>query len=136
MSEISVLLPDGSERRVADGTTGLELASSISRNLGKAAVAIEVDGRESDLSTSLHDGCRVRIVTSDSDEGRHVLRHSTAHVLAQAVTRLYPGAKYTIGPAIENGFYYDFSYKRPFTPEDLEAIEKKMAELARKDEPV
>ncbi|MEY2642310.1 MAG: threonyl-tRNA synthetase, partial [Actinomycetota bacterium] len=67
MSEISVLLPDGSERRVADGTTGLELASSISRNLGKAAVAIEVDGRESDLSTSLHDGCRVRIVTSDSD---------------------------------------------------------------------
>ena len=136
MSEISVLLPDGSERRVADGTTGLELASSISRNLGKAAVAIEVDGRESDLSTSLHDGCRVRIVTSDSDEGRHVLRHSTAHVLAQAVTRLYPGAKYTIGPAIENGFYYDFDLAgRTFSEEDLERVEAEMRAIISADQP-
>ncbi|NDF30794.1 MAG: threonine--tRNA ligase [Acidimicrobiia bacterium] len=136
MSEISVLLPDGSERRVADGTTGLALASSISRNLGKAAVAIEVDGRESDLSTKLHDGCRVRIVTSDSDEGRHVLRHSTAHVLAQAVTRLYPGAKYTIGPAIENGFYYDFDLAgRTFSEEDLERVEAEMRAIISADQP-
>ncbi|MFM8382169.1 MAG: TGS domain-containing protein, partial [Actinomycetota bacterium] len=108
MSEITVSLPDGSTRTLSSGSTVLDLAQGISRNLAKAAVAAEVDGFEVDLQVPLADGASVKILTADSEAGRHVLRHSTAHVLAQAVTQLYAGAKYTIGPAIENGFYYDF----------------------------
>ena len=104
MTAISVVLPDGSTRELDDGATAFDLASSIGSGLAKAAVAAVVDGSLVDLSTTLHDNALVSIITSTSDEGRHVLRHSTAHVLAQAVTRLFPGAKFSVGPAIENGF--------------------------------
>ena len=108
MSTITISLPDGSERTLPAPATPLDLAASIGSGLKKAAVAATVDGKETDLTTELADGNVVSIITSDTDEGRHVLRHSTSHVLAQAVTQLFPGAKFSIGPAIENGFYYDF----------------------------
>ena len=108
MSEISVLLPDGSARLLPAGSTIADLAASIGSRLAKAAIAGTVDGHEVDISTALADGAKVSVITADSDAGRHVLRHSTAHVLAQAVLQLFPGAHFTIGPAIEDGFYYDF----------------------------
>ena len=136
MSEIMVKLPDGSERALAAGSTVLDLATSISRGLAKSAVAAEVSGVQSDLGRILQSGESVRIVTSDTDAGRHVLRHSTAHVLAQAVTRLYPGAKYTIGPAIEHGFYYDFDLSgRTFTEDDLGRVEEEMRAIIKADQP-
>ncbi|MBU3688989.1 MAG: threonine--tRNA ligase [Acidimicrobiales bacterium mtb01] len=136
MAQISVVLPDGARREVESGTTASGLAQSISRNLAKAAVAAEINGRLGDLSESLNDGDAVAIVTADSESGRHVLRHSTAHVMAQAVLALYPGAKYTIGPAIENGFYYDFDLGgRAFTEADLESVEAKMRDIVKADQP-
>ena len=136
MAEISVSLPDGSSRSLPVGSTTADLASSIGRGLAKAAVAAVVNDRETDLTAPLSDGDTVRIVTVDSDEGRHVLRHSTAHVLAQAVTQLFPGAKYTIGPAIDNGFYYDFDLDgRTFTESDLEAVDRRMREIIAADQP-
>ena len=136
MTQVSVVLPDDSRRDLDEGSTVADLAQSISRGLAKAAVAAEINGAPTDLSTPVHDGDRVRIVTADSDEGRHVLRHSTAHVMAQAVTDLYPGAKYTIGPAIENGFYYDFDLGgRAFTEDDLQRVEDRMREIVRADQP-
>jgi len=136
MSDISVLLPDGSTRELPTGSDAAALATRISRGLSKSAVAAEVNGRLVDLRARLDDGDRVRIVTSDSDEGRHVLRHSTAHVLAQAVVALYPGAKYTIGPAIENGFYYDFDLEgRVFSEGDLERVEAEMRRIVAADQP-
>ena len=98
MSNITVSLPDGSERELPDGATALDLARSIGSRLAKAAVAATVDGKETDLTAGLPDGSVVAIITEDTPEGRHVLRHSTSHVMAQAVTRLFPGAKYAIGP--------------------------------------
>jgi threonyl-tRNA synthetase len=100
---ISVRLPDGSKRELAEGTTAADLALVIGPRLAKAAVVATIDGHEADLSTPLADGDEVAIITGDTDAGREVLRHSTAHVLAQAVLRLWPGAKYAIGPVIENG---------------------------------
>ncbi|MEY3493229.1 MAG: threonyl-tRNA synthetase [Actinomycetota bacterium] len=136
MAQISVVLPDGARREVESGSTASSLAQSISRNLAKAAVAVEINGRLGDLSESLHDGDSVAIITADSESGRHVLRHSTAHVMAQAVLALYPGAKYTIGPAIENGFYYDFDLGgRAFTEADLESVEAKMRDIVKADQP-
>src|SRR4051794_36248143 len=125
MADITISLPDGSARSLPEGSTGADLAASIARGLAKAAVAVTVDGHQADLGAPLPDGATVAIIRSDSDEGRHVLRHSTAHVLAQAVTQLFPGAKYTIGPAIEDGFYYDFDLPdgRTFSADDLAAIE-------------
>ena len=107
-STITVRLPDDSTRELPIGSTGLDLAMSIGKRLGQAAVATVVNGVETDLGVSLVDGAKVSIITADSDAGRHVLRHSTAHVLAQAVVQLFKGAKFSIGPAIEDGFYYDF----------------------------
>jgi len=136
VSEITVSLPDGSTRTLSSGSTVLDLAQGISRNLAKAAVAAEVNGFEVDLQVPLADGASVRILTADSEAGRHVLRHSTAHVLAQAVTQLFPGAKYTIGPAIENGFYYDFDLGgRTFTEADLERVDARMREIIAADQP-
>ena len=108
MAEITISLPDGSQRSLPGGATAITLAESIGARLAKAAVAAVVNGDERDLGDSLPDGAQVAIITAGSDEGRHVLRHSTAHVLAQAVTQLFPGAKFSIGPAINDGFYYDF----------------------------
>ena len=137
MSDISVILPDGSERTVADGATAADLAASIGSRLAKSAVAAVIDGHERDLTTPLVAGAHVAIVTADSDQGRHVLRHSTAHVLAQAVTQLFPGAQFSIGPAIEDGFYYDFELPggRTFSEDDLRAIEDQMRKIIKSNQP-
>jgi len=134
---ISVTLPDGSRRELDDGATAADLAASIGRRLAKAAVAAMVDGAPSDLSTRLPDGARVSVVTEDSDAGRTVLRHSTAHVLAQAVVALWPGAHYAIGPAIADGFYYDFELPggATFSDDDLARIEEKMRAIVAEDQP-
>ncbi|MGA0959348.1 MAG: threonine--tRNA ligase [Ilumatobacteraceae bacterium] len=136
MTQNSVTLPHGSHRDVEKSSSAFDLASSISRGLAKAAVAAEINAILSDLSTRLEDGDTVRIITADSDEGRHVLRHSTAHVMAQAVTDLFPSAKFTIGPAIEHGFYYDFDLGgQAFTESDLERVEQRMREIVKADQP-
>ncbi len=135
MSEITVTLPDGSGRRVPAGTTPGAVAAAISPRLAKAALAAVVDDRLVDLSAPLQQDARVRVITSDSPEALHVYRHSTAHLLAAAVTNLFPGAQCGIGPATDEGFFYDFVVDRPFVPEDLDAIEKKMKELAAQDLP-
>ena len=137
MAEITIQLPDGSQRTLPEGATASTLAESIGSRLAKAAVAAVVDGDEVDLNVPLHDGSTVAIVTNNSEEGRHVLRHSTAHVMAQAVTQLFPGAKFSIGPAIADGFYYDFELPggRTFSENDLEAIEARMREIIKADQP-
>ena len=137
MSNITVSLPDGSQRELADDATALDLAAAIGSGLKKAAVAAVVDGEETDLTAALHDGATVAIITAGTPEGRHVLRHSTAHVMAQAVTRLFPGAKFSIGPAIENGFYYDFELPGgvTFSNDDLERIEAEMREIIKANQP-
>jgi len=134
---ITITLPDGSAKVVPAGSTAADLAAAIGPKLAKAAVAATVGGAPADLSRPLADGDRVAIVTADSEAGRHVLRHSTAHVLAQAVTGLWPGAKYAIGPAIENGFYYDFELPggARFTDDDLRRIEARMREIVGEDQP-
>jgi threonyl-tRNA synthetase len=137
MASIAVRLPDGSARELPPGSNALDLASSIGSGLARAAVAAVVDGVERDLAAELRDGATVAIVTADSDAGRHVLRHSTAHVMAQAVLRLYPGAKFTIGPAIEDGFYYDFELPggATFGEDDLARIEDEMRRIVSSDQP-
>ncbi|CAN5817143.1 threonine--tRNA ligase [soil metagenome] len=135
MNEITVTLPDGSARRVPAGTTPGAVAAAISPRLAKAALAAVVEDRLVDLGCPLEQDARVRLVTSDSPEALHLYRHSTAHLLAAAVTHLFPGAQCGIGPAIDEGFFYDFVVDRPFVPEDLDAIEKKMKELAAEDLP-
>jgi threonyl-tRNA synthetase len=135
MDEITVTLPDGSSRRVPAGTTPGEIAAGISPRLAKAALAAAVDDRLVDLSFPIQQDARVRIVTPESPEGLHVYRHSTAHLLAAAVTNLFRGAQCGIGPATDEGFFYDFIVDRPFVPEDLDAIEKKMKDLAAQDLP-
>ena len=132
----SVRLPDGSVRQFPQSVTVAEVAASIGPGLAKAAVAGRVDGRLVDTSFRIDADAELAIITDRDKDGLDVIRHSTAHLLAYAVKALFPDAQVTIGPVIENGFYYDFSYKRPFTPEDLVAIEKKMSELAKKDSPV
>ena len=133
---ITVTLPDASRREYEAGVTVADVAQSISAGLAKAALCGKVDGKLVDLSYKLEKDASVAIVTAKDPEGLELLRHSTAHLMAQAVKELYPTAEVTIGPAIENGFYYDFKYERPFTPEDLTAIEARMHELAKKDIPV
>jgi threonyl-tRNA synthetase len=134
---ISVLLPDGSQRELAEGMTAADLAQAIGPRLAKAALAATVAGHEVDLTTPLREGDEVAIITADSDPGREVLRHSTAHVMAQAVVRLWPGAKYAIGPVIENGFYYDFELPggAHFSEEDLGRIEDEMRAIVKEDQP-
>jgi threonyl-tRNA synthetase len=137
MADITITLPDGSQRSYPQGATAATVAESIGSRLAKAAVAAAVNGEEWDLGRELPDDAAVGIITGDSEEGRHVLRHSTAHVMAQAVTQLFPGAKFSIGPAIENGFYYDFELPggQTFSDDDLVAIEAKMAEIVKADQP-
>ncbi|MES2106694.1 MAG: threonine--tRNA ligase [Pseudomonadota bacterium] len=133
---ISVRLPDGSQRQFDAPLTVAQVAASIGAGLAKAALAGKVNGKLVDTSYLIDADVDLSIVTDKDADGLDVIRHSTAHLLAYAVKELFPDAQVTIGPVIESGFYYDFSYKRPFTPEDLQAIEKKMLELAKKDEPV
>jgi threonyl-tRNA synthetase len=136
-SEITVTLPDGTPKQLPAGATGADLAAAIGPRLAKAALAVTVDGAPTDLGVPLPDGAQVGVITIDSDAGRYVLRHSTAHVLAQAVTDLWPGAKYAIGPPIEYGFYYDFELPdgASFTDDDLERIEKRMREIIAESQP-
>ena len=131
-----ITLPDGSHRHYDHAVSVAEVAASIGPGLAKAALAGNVDGKVVDTSFRIDHDAKLAIVTDRDAAGLDVLRHSTAHLLAYAVKELFPDAQVTIGPVIDDGFYYDFSYKRPFTPEDLVAIEDKMRELAKKDEPV
>jgi threonyl-tRNA synthetase len=135
MSDITVTLPDGSSRVMPAGTTPADIAGSISAGLGRAALAAFVNDRMVDVSYPLTADARVRIVTPSSPEALPLYRHSTAHLLAAAVTNLFPGTQCGIGPATDEGFFYDFVVERPFVPEDLEKIEKKMKELASEDLP-
>jgi threonyl-tRNA synthetase len=131
-----ITLPDGSQREFAAPVTVAEVAASIGAGLAKAALAGVVDGELVDTSYRIDGPAKLSIITAKDPQGLELIRHSTAHLLAYAVKELYPQAQVTIGPVIENGFYYDFAYQRPFTPEDLRAIEQRMAELAARDEPV
>src|SRR4051794_4654056 len=132
---VNITLPDGSVRQFDNPVTVRDVAASIGPGLAKAALGGKVDGKLVDTSHRIDGDAKLAIVTDKDPEGLDLIRHSTAHLLAYAVKELYPDAQVTIGPVIEDGFYYDFSYKRPFTPDDLAAIEAKMAELAKKDEP-
>ena len=133
---IKITLPDGSIKEFTDAITLSDVAYNIGEGLGRAALAGHVDGHLVDLSHPINKDAEVSIITAKNDEGLDILRHSTAHLLAYAVKELFPEAQVTIGPTIDDGFYYDFSYQRPFTPDDLEAIEKKMTELVKEDHPV
>jgi threonyl-tRNA synthetase len=133
---IQITLPDGSIREYAGSVTVAEVAASIGAGLAKAALAGKVDGKVVDTSYTIECSSALSIVTAKDADGLEVIRHSTAHLLAYAVKELFPDAQVTIGPVIEHGFFYDFSYKRPFTPDDLVLIEKKMTALAAKDEPI
>jgi threonyl-tRNA synthetase len=132
----NIRLPDGSSKSFPHPVTVAEIASAIGAGLARAALAGKVNGKLVDTGFRVDSDAEVSIVTERDPEGVEILRHSTAHLLAHAVKELFPEAQVTIGPVIENGFYYDFSYKRPFTPEDLAAIEKRMAEIAKQDLPV
>ncbi len=136
MSEITIGLPDGSERHYPRPVSAGDVARSIGVGLARAALAARVNGRLVDLDCEIADDARIEIVTARDPDGLEVIRHSTAHLLAQAVKQLFPEAQVTIGPVIENGFYYDFAYERAFTPEDLERIEARMHELVKEDQPV
>lgn len=136
MANIKLTLPDGSVREFEAGTTGFDVAKSIGEGLAKAAIAIEIDGEVRDLSSKINSDAKISIVTPNTSHGREVLRHSAAHIMAQAVFDLFPGAKYAIGPAIEDGFYYDFELPgdQRFTDEDLGRIEKRMKEIVKSNQ--
>jgi threonyl-tRNA synthetase len=136
MSEIQLRLPDGQVRKYASGITGQEVAEKIGSRLSKDALAIKLDGQLQDLNIPVERSAAIEIVTFSAPEGREVYWHSTSHLMAHAVKQLFPQAKLAIGPAIEEGFYYDFDLERPLTPEDLLKIEKKMAELAKAATPI
>ncbi|MEE7627083.1 threonine--tRNA ligase [Methylobacter sp. Wu8] len=131
-----ITLPDGSKREYDHAVTVMDVALSIGSGLAKATLAGKVNGDLVDASTLIDQDATLQLITAKDEDGIDVIRHSTAHLLAQAVKQLFPSAQVTIGPVIENGFFYDFSYERPFTPEDLSAIEKKMEQLASEDYPI
>jgi len=135
MNIIHVVLPDGSKMDLPEGSTALNLAEKIGARLAKEALAAQIDGETRDLSTALHDGARVAILTFDSDEGKAVFRHSASHVMASAIQRLRPEVKLAIGPSIEDGFYYDIDLAAPFTEADFAAIEAEMAKIVKEDQP-
>jgi threonyl-tRNA synthetase len=132
---VDLRLPDQTIITLDPGATGLQAAEAIGPGLARAAVAVKIDGELRDLSRPIEDGGDFEVITLDSDEGLHVLRHSTAHILAQAVLDLFRGATFAIGPPIEDGFYYDFEVPEPFTPEDLEKLETRMSEIIAADQP-
>ncbi len=132
---VQLTLPDGSVSKHPDGVTGADVAAGIGSRLAKAAVAVKVDGETQDLTRPIDADAAIEIITETTEAGRNVVRHSAAHVLAQAVLDLYPDAKFAIGPPIEDGFYYDFDVAEPFTPEDLERIEARMLEIIAADQP-
>src|SRR6476619_6205366 len=132
---ISLQFPDGSRREFKPGVTGREVAESIAKSLAKKAVAMSLDGQVKDLAEPIKADAKIRILTREDQEALALIRHDAAHVMAEAVQELYPGTQVTIGPVIENGFYYDFARNEPFTPEDFPAIEAKMREIIARDKP-
>ena len=133
IQKVAVTLPDGSVRDYDAPVTGLQIAESIGKRLAKDALAVKIDGTLRDLTTSITTDAAVEIVTRDHADTLGLIRHDAAHVMAEAVQALYPGTQVTIGPAIANGFYYDFARSEPFTPDDLEKIEAKMREIIARD---
>ena len=131
---INITLPDGNKMELAKGCTGYDVAFSISESLAKSAVAIKIDGELRDLHRSISSDCKVEIIKKSNDEALEIIRHDCAHIMAEAVQSLFPGTQVTIGPSIENGFYYDFARKDPFTISDLPKIEKKMHEIINRGE--
>ncbi len=135
-ASIAITLPDGNVKHFAHGTTGLDVATSIGAGLAKAALAIEINGDLRDLSRVIESDAKIRIITGKDEEGLEVIRHDAAHILAEAVKELYPETQVTIGPAIDDGFYYDFARDKPFTPDDLVAIEARMHEIVKRNETI
>src|SRR5438477_6287662 len=133
---MQVELPDGSKKDVPDNATVADVATSIGKRLAKDAIAGKVNGKVVDVYAKVPEGAKIEIVTPKSDEGRDTIRHSTAHLMAMAVQELYPGTQVTIGPVIDNGFFYDFGTDRAFSEEDLRRIEEKMAEIVNRDLPI
>lgn len=131
---VAIKLPDGSIMNMESGVNGVDIAEKISSNLAKAALAITVNGKTQDLSTPITTDATVTIITGKDKEGLQIIRHSCSHVMAQAVKELWPDVQVTIGPAIDNGFYYDFARKEPFTTDDFAKIEAKMHEIVKRDE--
>ena len=129
-----ITLPDGNNLNFPNKVTGIQIAEKISKSLAREAIIIGVNGQLKDLNHVIDKDCNIKIFTSKNVEGLETIRHDTAHVLAMAVQELFPGTQVTIGPVIENGFYYDFARKEPFTEEDLKKIEEKMREIVDRDE--
>src|SRR5688572_27994819 len=132
---VAVTFPDGARREFPQGTTGLDIAKGISPSLAKRTVAMALDGVVTDLSDPIEGDARIEFLNREDPRALELIRHDAAHVLAEAVQELWPGTQVTIGPVIENGFYYDFFRNQPFTPEDFPAIEKKMREIIARDKP-
>ncbi|MCK5444784.1 MAG: TGS domain-containing protein, partial [Rhodospirillaceae bacterium] len=133
---ISLTLPDGSKRTFDSPVTGLDVATDIGPGLAKAALAVRVDGEMRDLSFLIEKDSAFSVVTSKDEDALELIRHDAAHVMAEAVQELYPDTQVTIGPSIENGFYYDFARSEPFTPDDLEKIEARMKEIVKRNEAI
>tara|TARA_Y100000590_G_scaffold26914_1_gene30274 strand:+ start:48 stop:878 length:831 start_codon:yes stop_codon:yes gene_type:complete len=131
---LNITLPDGKKLNFDKKVTGLQVAEKISKSLSKNALLISIDGKLKDLNTVIEKDCSIKIFTSKDQEGLETIRHDTAHILAMAVQELFPGTQVTIGPVIQDGFYYDFARKKPFTEEDLNKIENKMREIIERDE--
>src|ERR1700744_3870314 len=132
---VALTFPDGARRDYPNGTTGLDIAKGISPSLAKRTVAMALDGVVSDLADGIEHDAKIEFIARDDARALELIRHDAAHVLAEAVQSLWPGTQVTIGPTIENGFYYDFFRNEPFTPEDFAAIEKKMREIIARDKP-
>ena len=135
MPDISLTFPDGAKRAVPRGSTGLDVAKSVSPSLAKRTVAMSLDGKLADLAAPIKSDASIKFLTRDDADALALIRHDAAHVMAEAVQELYPGTQVTIGPVIDNGFYYDFARDEPFTPDDLPKIEAKMAEIIARDRP-
>ncbi|MDA0967198.1 MAG: threonine--tRNA ligase [Rickettsiales bacterium] len=135
-SDITVTLPDGAKKSFSSGVTGMDVAMSIGEGLAKAAIAISINGELRDLTREIETDAQISIITGRDEDGLEIIRHDTAHIMAEAVQELYPETQVTIGPSIENGFYYDFAREKPFSTDDLEKIEAKMAEIVKRDEPI
>ena len=132
---VALTFPDGAHREFPDGITGLDIAKSISPSLAKRTVAMALDGQVVDLSNEIKRDAKIEFLSREDPRALELIRHDAAHVLAEAVQSLWPGTQVTIGPVIDNGFYYDFFRNQPFTPEDLPAIEHKMREIIARDKP-
>ena len=130
---IQLTLKDGSVKEVEPGISAYEAAQAISEGLARAACVCKINGEVKDLRTVLDSDCELEILTFDSEDGKRAFRHTASHILAQAVKRLYPSAKLAIGPAIDDGFYYDFDVEKPFTPEDLKALEEEMKKIVKEN---